>query len=94
MGGGGVANSPLSTVGWLTVECSTVGWFHKPKKIDKTRKIIETRTVSLKAKISDIPFKQKFFLTSGIGCFAMAQTDRQTDRHCDSMTESAWWPIK
>ena len=55
-----------------------MGWFQKPKKIEKTRKIIETekqtKIVSFQAKISDTPFDQKFFLTSGSGCFAMAHT--------------------
>ena len=38
-----------------------------------------------------MPFDQKF-LTSGTGCFAMAQTDKKTtDGHGDSMTELAQW---
>ena len=81
--GGGRGNpplltTPLSTVGWLKV-----GWVQKPKKGWKTPNILEKKK---KKKCVIVSKYYRYALLPAEGV-----TDRQTDRHCDSMTESAQW---
>ena len=48
--------------------------------------------MSSQAKIIDTPFEQKFFQPPEVGVLRWhGHTDRQTDGHPDSMTESAQW---
>ena len=59
----------------------------KTQKSGITQNIIAKRKnikiMLLEAKTIDMPIDQKFFLTSGSGCFAMAQIDRQVNRRTD-----------
>ena len=78
---------PLSTLGWLTV-----GWLQKPRKVEKRKKSSKRKKkkiVSLHANISDTPFDQSSPVHREVGVLNCHRpTNRQTDGHCDSMTES------
>ena len=85
----------LGTLPLLTPPLSTVGWLQKPKKVEKQKnhwneKEKEKKVVSLHANISNMPFDQRSARPPEecvLNCHK--QTDRQTDGHRDSMTESA-----
>ena len=95
-GRGGSLIPPLSTVGWLTLGCSTVEWFRKPEKSWKTQKIIKTKKKKKKKmcyrrSILAIRPLTRSLRDLGKWVFAMARKYIQTDGHGDSMTESDHW---